>query len=367
MYLCEVVPDFDFSSAAFRALFEKSGASAFQHALWQQAMARHVAALRGAEPCTLVISATPGAAPCFVLPLIRRRIGPFRVLEYANFGLVDYAAPVIDPACQESLLADPELPAAIRSALPRHDLLWIKHIRTRDCAFAALFAKARLIPAGFSGHAAELGDEFATWRLQGLSANRRGHINRKRKAMAREGAVHFAILSDPQEIERAFASLRAFRARRFEAEKGHDYMQNAASFRFYRDLAISGAQSGFALSARLSLNDVPVAVVFGLLERGRYYYLLPGADYARFGAFSPGQVMLDHLIEAVIDRGGRVFDFTIGDEGYKASFGTVAEPIATLAEPRGALARLGLPLALWLRERLRRRRQGRSDRSAAIT
>ena len=103
---------------------------------------------------------------------------------------------------------------------------------------------------------------------------------------------------------------------------------------FYAEVAANGRD--FARIYQLKLDGADVAQAFGLVLGGRFYYLLIGADYERFGKHSPGLVLYDLLIEEWIKEGGTVFDFTIGDEAFKRDFGTTPTPIHALVETSDA-------------------------------
>jgi CelD/BcsL family acetyltransferase involved in cellulose biosynthesis len=122
-------------------------------------------------------------------------------------------------------------------------------------------------------------------------------------------------------------------------------IQNEHVRDFYAEIAVNGAASGFARTYVLEAESEALGYVFGLYWRGRYHYLLIGCDYERHGRHSPGLILYDTIMEDIISEGGRVFDFTIGDEHFKMDFGTRPTPIFALHdEPtwRGKLMRLGL-------------------------
>jgi len=59
------------------------------------------------------------------------------------------------------------------------------------------------------------------------------------------------------------------------------------------------------------------AVNLGLTYRGCYYHLLASYDDGELSRFGPGSAHLHDLLHLAIERGFKVFDFTIGDERYK--------------------------------------------------
>ena len=59
------------------------------------------------------------------------------------------------------------------------------------------------------------------------------------------------------------------------------------------------------------------AANFGLMFRGRYYYILAGYDDGELARFGPGAVQLQDVMRYAAEHGCKLFDFTIGDEPYK--------------------------------------------------
>jgi len=82
-----------------------------------------------------------------------------------------------------------------------------------------------------------------------------------------------------------------------------------------------GARSGLARTWRLASRNGTVAIVFGLIDGARFCYILLACDYVAYARFSPGRVALDRVMAAWAAEGGTMFDFTIGDEAFKAGFG----------------------------------------------
>jgi CelD/BcsL family acetyltransferase involved in cellulose biosynthesis len=82
---------------------------------------------------------------------------------------------------------------------------------------------------------------------------------------------------------------------------------------------------------RLSHDGRTVAMLFGLIDRGRFRYIILACDYARYQDFSPGLLIFERAIEHWAQAGGKVFDFTIGDESYKRELGCTSTPMFAFA------------------------------------
>lgn len=350
MFTIETTEAFDFCSHDYRELFARSDASAFQHPDWMHAMATQLGPSMPADLLIVTIREEQSGTLVALLPFTKRAIGPFKLLEFLNFGVVDHACAILDVSFCEKLLRHEdkytdELTDKLSKALTPYNIVWIKHVRERDLWILSLFPKSWIAAkADFSSHATELGDNFADWKLSHLSANRRHDLKRKRARLAKLGALEFRLLQDPAEIKAAFSFLQKVRKRRFEHAEGKDFLQEKRFYDFYSALAENPDHRDLAVTACLTLDGAIIAASFGILKGDHFTFLLPGADYERFSRGSPGKVQIDYLIEYLMEKGIQTFDFSIGDEAYKTTFGTSPEAIFTIMGYRGPIGRLGLAL-----------------------
>lgn len=343
-YRFQTEADFDFLSAEYRDLYDRSRATPFQQPTWLAALSEQVKDMAKRDMAVLTIRECASGQLILLLPLVRRKIGPFTILEYANLGYVDYAAMILDQSHWARLLEEQDLHKQVRAALGRYDLLWVKHLRGCDVAIFQLFHRADQLLSDFSGHSTQLGTDFEQWRTNTISAKRRGILNRARKALRKTGDIEFAILQDEGEISKALQQLQQWRGQRFAEPGKSDPFQEADRFAFYQTLAWNGAKDETAITCELKLDGKPAAIGFGICNKDHYVYLLPGADYSEFGKYSPGLLMLEDLLAYATQKGWTNFDFSIGDEGYKAQFGTQPATIHSLAHPRTIFGRGGLLL-----------------------
>lgn len=338
--------DFDFRSAEYARLFEASDATAFQYPLWLDRLYRQVAPSRGAEPLVVTIRHGASGRLAAVLPLVRRKRGLLRVVEFADLGLTDYAGPVCGAAEWDKLLREPGLRRALLQALRPFDILRIAKLREDSPDLHALFGPASHAVMPAAAHAAALDAAFPEWRARRMKPSLRKELDQKRKRLGRKGEVRLACLLDPAGIDTALTRLRAFRRERFETRAERDVLADRTVFDFYRAIAIDGAASGFARTYALALDGSPVAVVFGIAHGGRFMVLLSAFDNA-FRKSSLGYLLFEDIVADCIARGDAIFDLTIGNEGYKQDLG--AEP-TRLFEVRASGSPLGLAANLCLRQ-----------------
>ena len=320
------VEAFDFVSEEYRALHERSCATAFQAPRWLAALHRDVGTAFGAKPVTVTVRDPSDRRLMLVLPfaLLRRR--GVTTLEFADFGLCDYLGPVYDPADLPLLLVDATLPKRVAAALPRHDVLALTKLAGEQTLLASLFPDMHRAQMLVSAYPANLTSDWPTWRAERLNSSVRRELDMKRRRLVRSGPTEFSTLRDAQAITAAFDALRRYRSARFKTIGAPDVLDNEAIFRFYRGIAIEGAADGAARTECLSLAGEPMAVQFGLAQQGVYSMLMIGLDIARHARLSPGLLAIEDSIRSAIEAGDRVYDFTIGDHPYKLQFG--AEMVA---------------------------------------
>jgi len=307
-------------SAAYGALFERAGVSPFQHAIWLQHFYNLLSPHRGADPVWISIS--QNGALVGAVPLILRRKSGLKLLESTDLGVSDYAAPVLSDACLTALQADPNAPARFSSALPRHDVLRVRPVRSGDADMWSALLKVAPQPLGFGAHAVDLSPPFEDWRAAKLDRSFASQARRKGKRWRKQANVALQRLTQRGEIEAAIARLAGLRSGRFEG----DPIQEAPVARFYASVAADG-ETDFAETWEVTSDGQSVGILFGLTHQGRFHYLLIGVDYDGFGRHSPGLQMYEGVIEDWMSRGGSSFDFTIGDEPFKKSYGCVETPM----------------------------------------
>ena len=180
------------------------------------------------------------------------------------------------------------------------------------------------------------------------SAARREDRRRARKLDAL-GVVGFEIARDPAGIagllERLFAGKAELLARMGVRDPFADETVRA----FYRRQTERPYPAGLGLLSALTLNGGPIAIDFGFIFKGRFYYLLSAYD-AKFHHASPGTRHLQELMRWCLEQGIEAFDFGVGEQGYKYDW--CEEHVRLYATIKGCTA-AGRVAAVWFGARAR--------------
>jgi CelD/BcsL family acetyltransferase involved in cellulose biosynthesis len=359
---------FDFCSAEYADLFERSEATPFQHPVWLHHLYDVLAPRVGADRRVVTIR-RPDGTLAGVLPMVLRRRFGIRRLEYADLGVNDYAAAVLDRDVPEALRRDGELGRTVRESLGTFDTLRIQRTTASAEVLASLIGGGRIVPHHYSSHVVPLPGSADAWR-KGLRPDFARHLERKYKRLRPKGPLRVRVVTDPAEVDDVMARLREFRAARFTERGGVDLMQRPDYDVFYRRVAAAMTDSHSpGRLAVLEVGEQVAAVAFDLEHRDRELFLLVGYDVQKLRNYSLGLLIVDELVLAAIDRGHRFFDLTVGDEPYKADFGAVPEPLYEVRTTRTALGTIDLiasDVYLWLRRRAKTLRTAWQNRPKSL-
>ena len=192
--------DFDFRSAEYDELYARASATPFQHGVWLTALYDVLAPRRRAEKVVVTVRGAGGQL-VLVLPMVRRRQGPLRVLEYADLGVNDYAAPVLDQQHRAALIEDPDLGRRIRAVLSGFDLLRIERVADSPESFLSLLAGARARAHAYDTHLIDLTDTPEEWYGR-LDPQFVRHLERKYKRLRPKGERRLRLVEDLAEVSR---------------------------------------------------------------------------------------------------------------------------------------------------------------------
>jgi CelD/BcsL family acetyltransferase involved in cellulose biosynthesis len=125
-------------------------------------------------------------------------------------------------------------------------------------------------------------------------------------------------------LRETFEALRVFRRDRFEANGGGELLQVPAYFDFYLDIA---ADASLARAYRMTLNGTTIGAALGLSHKGELLVILGGFTQTDYKNQSVGSLLFEQIAKHYIAEGGKLLDFTIGDEPYKMTFGATPSPM----------------------------------------
>ena len=357
-YLVAREDGLDFLSPGYRRLFERSAATPFQDPVWLDRLYTTLAARRRADRLVVTVRVAGSGLLVGLLPLVRRRHRGIRRVEFADLGVCDYAAPVLDRAHAAAIRQDPAVRRGIRAALGRFDLLHVERLAGSGSQVTELLGGGTVRRHSYDTHVIALPAPSAGWPGGVLDASMTRRLEQKRKRVRPKGGAALRVVTDPAEVDDLMRRMQGYRRERFAGRRAVDLVQDPACFEFYRQAAHDGLLSGGP--ARLFVLDVggePAAVALDLVDAERHLFLLVGYDVGRLRNCSLGLLIVDELARSAVAEGLHTFDLTVGDEPYKADFGARPTPMFAVRRARtlrGLGAAALADLEAWVRPHAKR-------------
>lgn len=305
----------------WRNFEQQADCTVFQTFDWLATWQFHIGVRNGVRPAIVVGRDAQGKI-LFLLPLSIRSKGFVRELTWLGSELCDYNAPLlavnfsreVDAASFALLLRD------IARRLQGYPRLQYDFIRLEKMPVMVggqpnpiLCLGVALNPSG--SYLAHLSENWDAFYAAKRSSTTRRRDRGKRKRLAESGLVRF--VDETSDIETTLDTLMQQKARSFARMGVVNLFARPGHAEFYRALATDPATKHLVHMSRLDVGSTPAAVNFGLTFRHCYYHLLASYDDGELSRFGPGAAHLHELLRYAIERGFRIFDFTIGDERYK--------------------------------------------------
>src|SRR4051794_8449824 len=152
-------------------LFASARATAFQHPCWLDALYRPLAPAVNAKP--LIVTVREQGRLAMLLPLLRRRYGTLRAIEFADLGVSDYACPVASDEALKAITSDSSACARVKAALKPFDVLRIQKLSEHSGPVERVLGTSPRAAMAMSAHAVPLAENYSVWRTEKMPASYR--------------------------------------------------------------------------------------------------------------------------------------------------------------------------------------------------
>jgi CelD/BcsL family acetyltransferase involved in cellulose biosynthesis len=299
-------------------------ATAFHTRGWLLPLYRILAPKFNATPLFVTVCDRDSNRPLMLLPLCIRRKWGLIVIEFADFGITDYNAPLLSPELNLNAVQAQELWDNICACLPPADIMLFDKIPET--------VSGRLVPLDHLKWVKRM--DMRAWAIS-LPKTRdeydktiprpkdRKEQRRKRRHLTDCAGeltlVHAATEREGREIFQAFRKQRQVR---YKQTGFRDILDDPVFLSFWETVTFESWDRLVALSA-LKARDRIVATLLALRHNNNYLLVAHCFESIAEG-LSPGIVAIDEMVTHLIGSGTKTFDFTIGNEGYKRQFGVEA-------------------------------------------
>jgi CelD/BcsL family acetyltransferase involved in cellulose biosynthesis len=342
--------------ADWRELETDGALTPFQSLAWLAPLYRVLTPRMSATPLFVLLRDKRTRRPLLLLPLCLRRRYGFNFLEFADFGVCDYNAPILakdfDPSPNE------------------WNALWDRVlIRLKD---AASVMRLQKLPQRVGGRANPLShDNFAAAMSVGawgvelpettdrydneiLTPTFRKELAKKLRRVAKRGKIEWVTATTGEERVAAFNALLRQRQARCDEMGRHNVLSESAFRDFYDALTSDPSTASLVRLNALNVGGESVASMLSLRHGDATYVIMTTFEGGDWKSASLGNVLIREAVERNIGDGVRYFDLTIGDEAYKRDFGARRMPLYSIVRPlslAGVALAAGVKAATKLRDR----------------
>lgn len=144
--------------------------------------------------------------------------------------------------------------------------------------------------------------------LQQRSGKFRNFLKRLDRRIRARGTPRVREIDGTSAFDDAYAELLGIEKASWKQDHGTSIAAVARQNRFYRDMCSGAFEAGRLHLHFLTIDETLVAYDLGLIWDGCYYYLKTSYD-AAYRDVHPATFLRAHLVEALIARGVRRFDF----------------------------------------------------------
>jgi CelD/BcsL family acetyltransferase involved in cellulose biosynthesis len=251
--------------------------------------------------------------PQALLPFGLKQRQGVKILCFLGGNENDYHCPIYTQK-GKLILQQPGLLEETYSKLPEFDILHIDKIPD-EIANNTLFHKDNMYLSNYS-YSAELPSSWEEYKKR-LTSKIKADSRRQYKRLAEKGELRFeSIVKGNKNIGKVLESFFEQKSKRYQATGAYDVLANKTVQSFYSEMPTELGKGVKTQLSALFLDNFVLATHWGVFDQTSFYLLMPtfAPDWNRY---SPGRLLIEHLIQWSIRQRLKVFDFTVGGEDYK--------------------------------------------------
>ncbi len=316
--LLSVHNEFSTVEAVWRRFEKVADGFAFQTFNFLETWYEHIGSRSDVE-LQIVVAWGSKAKPLMILPFGIETTGGLRKLSWLGGDLNDYNAPLLAPNFLDHVAPGEfaNLWADIQVVLPAYDVAELMRQPAMVDGQPNPFLELSTQLNASGAHMTTLGDDFDAYYDEKRNSKAKRHFRSRRKKLEAIGETRYVHPESSKAIEASVEQLVELKSAALKAMGANDFLSKPGYVDFYKALSVKAGADGGAHVSHMEVGGDYVAGNWGLVHKGRFYYLLASYDGPKFGRYAPGVQALVETMKWAVDKGIDTFDFTIGDERYK--------------------------------------------------
>lgn len=322
-----VVSDIHSIAAEWRGLERLGACTNYQTFAWQDAFQRHAASLYG-TPAYVTARCQTGALLA-IAPLVIARRGPLKIAQFIGGDHSNYNMFVWHPDFATHL--DAWDVGNLLQQIGRATGVDMLDLRNQPHAWEGFQNPLALVPHQTSpSHAYRfaLGRTCEAVLNERFSKDSLGKLRRKERRLGEIGPLRYVTASTPAEVDAILDAFLEQKTLRFQQQGITDAYADPGIRAFLREAAMDGVERGTAPVQLFGLfaGDQVIATFGASVSDRRFCGMFTSFEASRdISRFSPGDLLLMHIVKQMCRRGLETFDLGIGEATYKERYCDVAE------------------------------------------
>ena len=254
-----------------------------------------------------------------ILPFEIEKKVNLKILKWAGGKHSDYMAPILSEDFNLNKYDFINLWRKITKLIPDIDLIYLSKqpqcINTVKNPFVSFLKNYK----DSNTYNISLPKTWKEYTTQILKKNFHIQNLRKKKLLKKLGIVRFKIVTNENEKNKYIEELIKQKNARLSSQGIKDIFK-LEDLNFYKNFERKKLSKIKTHLSALSLNNELIAIHWGIIYNRRFYYLLLSMKEDNLKKYSPGRLLISLLVRWSIAKKMQIFDFTLGDEGYKKSW-----------------------------------------------
>jgi len=259
-----------------------------------------------------------GGTPAILFPFFSYQRFRVTCLQFIGGDQSDYLAPIFRPDIIQSLdLA--YVWGRVLVLLPKHDIIILEKMPHDICGETNPFLSLWPASSFSQAYSASLPRDWNTL-LSRSSSKLRSDSRRQLRRLSQHGDITFHVAKELKDYNQLISIMFSQKSARYHATGARDLLANKHLRNFYRSAFHSLGDDYVVHLSTLRCASETLATHWGVLYKQRFYWLMPSYCLGPFSVFSPGRILLEHVLRFCIDSCISTFDFTVGSEPYKMAW-----------------------------------------------
>jgi CelD/BcsL family acetyltransferase involved in cellulose biosynthesis len=262
-----------------------------------------------------------------VFPLgIRQVFGVF-ILEWLGGTQIDYTGPLLSKKWNYTMYELSDCWSDIINNLCKFDVIHFQKQKEYFKLIRNPFISSMNCSSNVKAYQVNLKSTWVDHYEKTVKTKLRADSRRQRRRLSAFGKLNFKVPKDKKNKYKIIRKMIQQKSRRYRETGVWDMLSVPEHKAFYEELANIENDNLQIHCSALYVGEIKVATHVGLVDKSTFYYLMPAHEGGDWERYSPGRLLLEHLLEWSIQNKLTIFDFTVGGEQYKKNWCDIETPL----------------------------------------